>query len=99
MASNDLIDFYLVPQTTEVGTASPCQYRLIYYHPQGQPFPYDHSKTVVPLEAIALLTYEQCYNYYNWTGAVRLPATLQYTRKLSKLAGEHIQKSVNRQFI
>ena len=34
LASNDQIDFYLVPQKTETGTASPCQYRLVYYHPQ-----------------------------------------------------------------
>lgn len=34
LASNDEIDFYLLPQKTEIGTASPCQYRLIYYHPE-----------------------------------------------------------------
>jgi aubergine len=99
LASNDQIDFYLVPQKTETGTASPCQYRLVYYHPQHEPFPYDHSKAEVPLQAIAQMTYEQCYNYYNWTGAVRTPAILQYTRKLSKLAGEHIQRPVNKQEI
>ena len=53
----------------------------------------------MPLQAIAQMTYEQCYNYYNWTGAVRTPAILQYTRKLSKLAGEHIQRPVNKQEI
>ena len=35
-------------------------------------------------------TYEQCFNYYNWEGAVRVPACLQCADKLSKLFGEYI---------
>lgn len=98
-ASRDLLDFYLVAQKTELGSASPVQYRMIYYHPEGQPFPAALAKADLPLEAIAQLTYEQCYNYYNWTGTVRVPAVMQYVRKLSKLAGEHLKRSVNRQEI
>ena len=47
------------------------------------------------LQAIAQFTYEQCYNYYNWDGVVRLPAVLQYAHKLSKLTGEHVREHVN----
>jgi aubergine-like protein len=39
-------------------------------------------------------TYEQCFNYYNWEGAVRVPACLQCADKLAKLAGEHIKESI-----
>lgn len=34
-------------------------------------------------------------NYYNWTGAIRLPGVMQYVKKLAKLVGEHIKKGVN----
>lgn len=39
-------------------------------------------------EAIAELTYNQTYCYYNWTGSVRVPATLQYANKLAKQYSE-----------
>ena len=45
----------------------------------------------LPLQAIAQFTYEQCFNYYNWDGVVKLPAVLQYAHKLAKIAGEHIK--------
>ncbi len=36
-------------------------------------------------------TYEQCFNYYNWEGAVRVPSALQYANKLAKLCSEHLR--------
>lgn len=32
------------------------------------------------------LTYEECYNYYNVKGAVRVPACLEYARKLGRFS-------------
>ena len=36
MASNNQIDFYLTPQRVLSGTATPCQYRIVYYNGQNQ---------------------------------------------------------------
>lgn len=40
------------------------------------------------MDALAELTYNQCYGYYNWTGAVRVPACLQYANKFAKQCSE-----------
>ena len=53
-----------------------------------------HNSSKMPQESIAQFTYEQCLNYYNWTGAVKVPAALQCANKLAKLVGEHIQSNV-----
>jgi len=54
------------------GTCNPVEYKIGY------------DNFIYPLDALAELTYNQCYCYYNWTGAVRVPASLQYANKLSK---------------
>lgn len=61
------------------GSCTPTHYRIAY----------DSSQ--VPQEAIAQLTYEQCYNYFNWFGSVRVPGCLQGADKLSRLVGEHMR--------
>ena len=64
------------------GTCTPTQFIVAY----------DDSK--VPQEALAQFTYDQCFNYYNWQGAVKVPACMQCADKLAKLVGEHIQANV-----
>lgn len=36
---------------------------------------------------MAQLTYEQCYNYFNYQGSIAVPAALQYASKLKRLMG------------
>lgn len=69
------------------GTSTPTQYIVAY----------DSSK--ISQEELVQFTYEQCYNYYNWQGSVKVPACLQCANKLSKLAGESIQKPLVKQQI
>ena len=38
------------------------------------------------------MTYNLCYGYYNWSGAVRVPAPLQYASKLAALASATLIK-------
>lgn len=45
----------------------------------------------IPRDALAEITYEQCFNYPNWNGAVRVPGVLQCANKMAKLFSEHIQ--------
>jgi hypothetical protein len=53
---------------------------------------YDASE--IPEEAIAQFTLEQCYNYPNWLGGIRVPSCLQSADKLSRLVGEHIHQEI-----
>jgi aubergine-like protein len=39
----------------------------------------------IPMEALISFTFDQCFNYYNWEGAVKVPACVQCATKLSKL--------------
>lgn len=84
LSTDDAFDFHLVAQKVTQGTSTPTQYIVAY----------DSSK--IPQEDLIQFTYEQCYNYYNWQGSVKVPACLQCANKLSKLAGESIQKPLVR---
>lgn len=64
--------------TTE-GTCNMVQYHVSY----------DSSNQNVPDEAVKMITYEQCYNYPNWAGSIRFPATLQKANKLAKFVSTH----------
>jgi aubergine-like protein len=76
-------DFHLAAQRVTEGTCTPTLYTVVK----------DSSK--MPQEAMTQFTYEQCFNYYNWTGAVKVPAALQCANKVAKLVGESIQADVN----
>ncbi len=95
-----MIDFYLVPHKVEEkqGSALPTQYKLVYFKPSAtkEEASREELKSFdLPLDALAQLTFEQCFCYYNWQGAIKIPAVLQCGDKLSTLVGEHIQESVN----
>lgn len=75
-------DFHLAAQKVTQGTCTPTHYTVV------------SCTSNVPQESLAQFTYEQCFNYPNWQGAVKVPAVLQCANKLAKLAGESIQKSV-----
>jgi hypothetical protein len=79
------MDFHLISQHVENadGTATPTQYRIVY-----------RNRFELSEAALAQFTYEQCHNYYNWAGSVRIPAVLQCAVKLSKLVGEKVREHV-----
>ena len=60
------------------GTCTPVVFKIIY----------ENRPDFVSLEALAELTYNQTYSYFNWTGSVKIPATLQYANKLAKQYSE-----------
>lgn len=80
MSVDDRFDFHLVAQKVTQGTSTPSHYIVVY------------DSSSIPQEDLIRFTYDQCYNYYNWQGSVKVPACLQCANKLSKLAGESIQK-------
>ena len=82
LSKDESYDFYLAAQLVTQGTCTPTHYTIAY------------NKSKVPQEALITFTYEQCFNYYNWEGAVRVPACLQCADKLAKLVGESIQQDI-----
>lgn len=69
-------DFYLIAQNVTQGTATPTYYRCLM------------NTTSFGCDLFYTLTYNLCFNYFNWTGAVRVPAPAQYAHKLAYLIGE-----------
>ena len=76
-------DFYLVSQRTRQGVATPTHYTVIYDNVQAKP------------ELIQMLTFKLCYTYYNVSGAIRIPAPVQYAHRLSNLIGERFNAQGN----
>ena len=75
LSLDDQFDFHLAAQKVNQGTCTPTHYVIGY------------DETKMPQQDIIQFTYNQCYNYYNWQGTVKVPSMLQCTDKLSKLAG------------
>lgn len=70
-------DFYLISQSVRDGTVAPTYYNVLH---EGSP-------ANTP-SAMQLMTYRLCHLYYNWTGTIRLPAVVQYAKKLAFLYGQ-----------
>lgn len=76
-----LYDFYLVPQSVRQATVTPSHYIVLE---DENHFPVDH---------LQRLSYKLCFLYYNWPGAVRVPACCQYAHKLCALVGESMKRN------
>lgn len=72
-------DFFLCAQNVTQGTCTPTHYTVLY------------NNTNIAEDVLAKLTYYQCFNYFNWTGAIRVPACVQYSSKLAFLIGQTLQ--------
>ena len=84
ISTEKAFDFHMTAQNVTEGTASLTQYIIAY------------DKSEISDEAIAQFTLEQCYNYPNWMGAIKVPGCLQSAEKLAKLVGEHIHQDVGK---
>ncbi|KAK8797223.1 hypothetical protein WA158_004433 [Blastocystis sp. Blastoise] len=84
----DDYSFYLISHTARDGIVSPTLYELLI-----------DSLPPSILEDIKKLTYKLCFNYVNWTGAVRLPNVLLYSLKAAAfyhdVADEHLLEDLN----
>ena len=70
--------FYLVAHAVTQGMASPSLYRVI------------SNEGGVDNMAIARLAFKLCYMYYNWTGAIKVPAPTMMAHKLAYLVGQSV---------
>ena len=80
MTKKERFDFFLSPVSSRQGTVTPTHFNVVY---DTTPFSDDHGK----LMELALT---QCMAYYNWTGAIRVPAVCQYAHKLAAVAGDNL---------
>ncbi|CAH0720363.1 unnamed protein product, partial [Brenthis ino] len=76
----DWYDFLIVSQKVNQGTVTPTHY--VVAHDGGGMAP----------DQCQRLTYKLCHLYYNWPGAVRVPAPCQYAHKLAYLVGQNIHQ-------
>ena len=76
MISKDVVspfyDFYLISQACNKGSTVPNHYRVIY------------SNSEMEEGLLQELIYNQCFNYVNWTGSIKVPGILQYAKKCAK---------------
>lgn len=73
-------DFFLISQDVRQGTVAPTSYNVI------------HDTSGWSADKIQLFTYKQTHLYYNWSGCVRVPAVVQYAKKLSVLVSEFLHR-------
>ena len=66
-------DFFLVSQSVNQGTVNPTSYNVV-----------KDTSGLLP-KHIQALTYKLTHLYYNWPGAVRVPAPCQYAHKFAFL--------------
>jgi len=78
-------DFYLLAHFASQGTSSPVLYRTLY---ASQPERF-------PLEELARLAYRLCHMYYNWEGAVKVPAPCMMAHKIAYFVGQCVHAPVN----
>lgn len=71
--SQNEYDFYLVPQFTTQGCVLPTHYYVAY------------NDSSVEKAVIEKLTYDLCYYYFNWAGAIKVPAPCMYAHKIAEL--------------
>lgn len=79
-------EFLMVAQNVNMGTATPTKYQVLY----------DESK--ICSDMLFQLTYFQCYNYYNWSGPVKVPAVCQYAHKQAYFIGQSYKCANKRGF-
>ena len=78
-------DFYLVSHYANQGMSAPTLYRTIYAsRPDG-----------FPLEDLARLAYRLCHMYYNWSGAIKVPAPCMMAHKIAFLVGQCVHQRTN----
>ena len=72
-------EFYLISQSSNQGLVVPTKYTIIFDN--------------IGLESndIHLLIYKSCFLYYNWNKGIRVPACVQYAKKLGNIINDNMK--------
>ncbi len=71
--SDSVFDFYLVPQTTTQGCITPTHFYVAL------------NDSPLTKDVITKFTYDICHFYFNWAGAIKVPAPCMYAHTLAEL--------------
>lgn len=83
-------DFYLISQKSPQGTVIPIHYYVLGYFAnyEGEYIEIGGTLPEDLFENLQSMSYKLCFMYYNFSGAVAVPAPVQNAHKLSHLFGE-----------
>ena len=84
VVNNEGFDYFMVAQNVNRGTATPVHFEVLY------------NDTGLAADSFYELTYYQTFNYYNWSGPVKVPAVVQYASKQAYLVGSTSQRNMDR---
>lgn len=79
---SDMINFHMVNQAVQRGLAIPSHYTVLHVPQGGGKF---------KVEALQSLTHRLSYMYFNFTGAIRMPAPAQYAKKVASFVGQFVR--------
>jgi aubergine-like protein len=77
-------DFFMISQKTTQGSATPTHYHVIHNDLETE----NAERNEQIMKDIQVLSYKLCFMYYNWVGAIKIPAPIQYAHKLSNLIAD-----------
>jgi len=81
ITAEKLSDFYLVPSIAPPGAcARPTRFIVLK----------DDMKLGDNADALQIMTNEMTYQYFNWPGPIRVPASVMYAHKAAYLFGKHV---------
>jgi aubergine-like protein len=72
-------EFFIQPQFVNQGTATPTHIQSLY------------DDTGLPIEIVETATYNMCYYYWNWSGAIREPAALKFAEVANKFSSTNMK--------
>ena len=75
------MEFFMIAQNVTEGTATPTRYQLLL------------NECGYSSDDLHQITFFQAFNYYGWSGAVKVPAVCQYAHKLAYHVGENYRQS------
>ena len=70
--SADKFDFYMIPHHASIATARPVHYIVA------------KNDTGLSKRQVEQFTYDQCYQYFNFGGSIKVPASVMYAHKIAK---------------
>ena len=83
VVSDDKFDFFMVAQNVNQGTATPTHYEVLL------------NESSFSADFFFTMTFYQTFNYYNWSGPVKVPAVCQCAHKQAYLLGETHMRSTH----
>ena len=90
VVQKDKYEFYIQPQYVNQGTATPCHFEVLYQDEDKE-----HPEKNLPIEKLENLTFQLCYYYWTWSGAVRVPGVLKLSTTAIDFYGRCLNHKLN----